>query len=216
MQARGQGPSHSKAEGVSGEPPTCRGSPRPRLSAGASSTHKGLGPAEMQRRICTGAGAACPGGCPRASRELPGCASPVLASLSSTTDANGSRQAGSSRKDQTPGAPGLLSARDGALGAIPGAAAPALALPGDAPTEVRCPCVAAAQSCWQSAGRSLPRGCPRCLHTAATTARAGHGSGPQGRSMGVCLPCISGAGGCISRCQGAGINGSTPPTGLCP
>lgn len=45
-----------------------------------------------------------PGGCPRASVELPGCLSLALASLGSTTDTNGSRQAGLSHKDQTLGA----------------------------------------------------------------------------------------------------------------
>lgn len=54
-----------------------------------------------------------PGGCPCAGAELPGCASPALASLSSTTDANGSRQAGSSGKDQTPGARGCCQCETG-------------------------------------------------------------------------------------------------------
>ena len=106
--------------------------------------------------------------------------------------------------------------QDRALGAIPGVAAPLLALPGDAPTKVLCSRMAAARCCWQSAGKSLPGGCPHCLRAAATTAGAGRGSGPchGERIQGFACPGFQIWGG-VQTCQGAGINGPAPPAGLC-
>lgn len=121
-----------------------------------------------QRRGCL------PGGCPRASTELPGCASPALASLGSMTDTNGSRQAGSSGKDQTPGARGCCQCKMGC--SEPSRewqphCSPCLVTP-----LLKC-CVptwlqrGAAGRAWAGACRG---GCSRRLHAAG----AGHGSGP--------------------------------------
>lgn len=101
-----------------------------------------------------------PSGCPCASVELPGCVSLTLPSLGSSTDTNGSRQAGSSGKDQTLGARGCCQCKT------------RRSEPSQERQPQRSPClvmplrqsrVPTRLQRWQTAGRSLPGGFPGCL-----------------------------------------------------
>lgn len=75
----------------------------------------------QQRRGCL------PGGCLRASTELPACASPALPSLPGQTQMGADSPARAVKIK--PREPGAAVSAGRALGAIPGVAAPLLALP---------------------------------------------------------------------------------------
>lgn len=147
----------------------------------------------QQRRGCL------PGGCLRASTELPACATPALASFLRQTQMKADSPARAVKIK--PREPGAAVSAGWVLGAIPGAAASVLVLSGDAPAKVLCPRMAAARGCWQGAA-----------HATVTIAVAGMATG---RESGA-LPALAfQSGRCTRNCQHAGITGSARLAGLC-
>lgn len=164
------------------EPPTCPGSPSPGFCRTLICAQ---GLAGLRRRLCS-SGGCLPGGCLRASTELPARASPALAALPRQTQMGADSPARAVKIK--PREPRAAVSAGRALGAPPGAAAPVLPCQGAA--SPLCPrCVPA----WLQRGGAAG-GCPRCCD---------HCRG-SGRGAGA-LPALGfQSGRCTRRCQHSG------------